>query len=432
MKRQSNLPGKKVYIVDGSRTPFLKTKGQRGPFSASDLAVQTGRALLMRQVFASDAIQEVIIGNTIPGLDEANIARIIALRLGCRSDVPAWTVHRNCGSGMQALDAAAQSIATGRADLVLAGGGDAMSHAPLLFNTKMTNWLFAWMGAKSVQKRMNLLLQWRISFLTPVIALLQGLTDPIVGLNMGQTAEQLTYLFNISREAMDRFAVQSHERLAQAQDEHFLQEITPIIDERGRVYTTDDGLRRDCSLEKLDKLKPFFDPFGSVTAGNSSQITDGACLLLLASEKALSRYHLTPLGRIVDVEWAALSPSLMGLGPVHASTSLLLRHGFQLSDVDYWEINEAFAAQVLACQVAFADPNYCTQHFGISEPLGALNETRLNVDGGAIALGHPIAASGARLVLHLLHVLKRKQARLGVASLCIGGGQGGAMCVERI
>ncbi len=431
MKHKSNLNGAAVYVVDGSRTPFLKAKGI-GVFSGSDLAVAAGMPLLNRQPFSPSDLDEVIIGSAMPGPDEANIARVVALRLGCGDKVPAFTVMRNCASGMQAIDNAAMQIASGRSQLVLAGGTDAMSHAPLLFNQKMAGWLGRWFTAKSFQQRAQLMTQLRPSFLAPVIALLRGLTDPIVGLNMGQTAEKLAYRFNITREQMDTFASESHRRLAQAYAEGRMGEVVPIIDAKGNVYSQDDGIRPDSSVENLAKLKPFFDKkYGMVTAGNSSQITDGACLLLLASGDAVKQYNLPVLGRIVDSQWSALDPSEMGLGPVHAATPIMQRQHLKPEDIDCWEINEAFAAQVLACTSAWDDPEYCRTHLGLKQAMGAPSFSSLNKDGGAIAAGHPIGASGARIILHVLQDLQQRNGTRGMAAICIGGGQGGAMYLER-
>ncbi len=432
MKHQSNLSGRNVYIVDGSRTPFLKAKGI-GPFTASDLAVAAGTALLNRQPIAPSELDEVIIGSAMPGPDEANIARVIALRLGCGDKVPGFTVMRNCASGMQAIDNAAMQIASGRSNLVLAGGTDAMSHAPLLFSQKMAGWLGKWFAAKTMGQRLALVPQFRPSYLAPVIALLRGLTDPIVGLNMGQTAEKVAYRFNITREQMDEFACQSHLKLAQAYADHHMTEVVPIIDYKGRVYLQDDGVRVDSTIDKLGKLKPFFDKkYGMVTAGNSSQITDGACLLLLASAEAVKKYGLKVIGRIVDSQWSALDPSQMGLGPVHAATPILERHQLKPDDMDCWEINEAFAAQVLGCFAAWNDEHYCKEQLGLKTTLGAPSLNKLNREGGAIAAGHPIGASGARIVLHVLKSLEQKNESRGMAAICIGGGQGGAMYVERV
>lgn len=422
-----------VFIVDGNRSPFLKARGQRGLFSASDLAVNTGRVLLARQPFAPTDIGEVVIGCVNPSENEANIARIIALRLGCGDSVPGYTVQRNCASGMQALDCAAKDIAFGRHDLVLAGGAEAMSHAPLILRPEMVNWLAEWASDKNFIAKMKTLTKLRPYFLKPIISLLCGLTDPIVNLNMGHTAENLAYQFNIARAQMDEFSLRSHQRVAAAQDHNYLQEVEPIYGSDGRAFVSDDGVRRDTSLEKLGQLKPTFDKtFGQVTAGNSSQVTDGAALLILASQEAVDRYQLPVLGRIVDVTWAALSPAVMGLGPVYATAKLLQQTNLNFSDIDYWEINEAFAVQVLACLKAFADPEFCRGQLNLDKPLGNISEDRLNVDGGAIALGHPVGASGARIVLHLLKILERNNAQRGVATICIGGGQGGAMLVERV
>jgi acetyl-CoA C-acetyltransferase len=248
---------------------------------------------------------------------------------------------------------------------------------------------------------------------------------------MGQTAEKLAWRFGIDREAMDRFAMHSHQRLAEAIDNGRLDEIEPIYDKAGNLFESDDGLRRDSSMEKLAKLKPVFDrPVGKVTAGNSAQITDGAAMLVLASEKAVEEHDLPVLGRIVDSQWSALDPSQMGLGPVHAMGQLIKRQQMTGDEIDFWEINEAFAAQVLACQAAWQDADYMRAEVGLEELPAPIPDERLNVNGGAVSIGHPVGASGARLVLHLLKTLQQNQAKRGIASLCIGGGQGGAMLVE--
>jgi acetyl-CoA C-acetyltransferase len=206
-----------------------------------------------------------------------------------------------------------------------------------------------------------------------------------------------------------------------------------MFDDRGNLYQADDGMRKDSTVENLAKLKPFFDrKYGTVTAGNSSQITDGAAWLVLATEEGVKRHGLTPLGRIVDSQWAGLDPAQMGLGPVHAATPILRRHGYGLNDMDAWEINEAFAAQVLGCLEAWKSDAYCREQLGADGALGDLDLDKLNVDGGAIALGHPVGASGARIVLHVLQVLKRTGGSKGMATICIGGGQGGAMLVESL
>ena len=422
-----------VYIIDGARTPFLKARNAPGPFAAADLATAAGSALLARQRFAPEQLDEVILGCAAPSPDEVNIGRVAALRMGCDIGVQGWTVMRNCASGMQAIDSAMANLQRGRSQLVLAGGVDALSRAPLLFSEPMVRGFAGWMAARRLGERLAVLRKFRLGHLAPVIGIMKGLTDPIVGQLMGQTAENLAWRFGITRDEMDAFAVDSHRRVAAAQDAGHLGEIVPLIDRDGSVYASDDGLRRDASLAGLAKLKPFFDKkYGRVTPGNSSQITDGAAWLVLASEAAVARHGLTPIGRIVDCQWAALEPELMGLGPVHAATPILQRHGLGLNDLDLWELNEAFAAQVIACLRAWQDDAYCRERLGLPGALGEIDAARLNIDGGAVALGHPVGASGVRIVLHLLQALRRTGGRRGIATICIGGGLGGAMLVEAL
>jgi acetyl-CoA C-acetyltransferase len=431
-----------VYIIDGARTPFLKARNRPGPFAASDLATAAGRAVLTRQPFAPTELDEVILGCAAPSVDEVNIGRVVALRMGCGQQVPGWTVMRNCASGMQALDSAIANFAAGRSELVLAGGVDALSRVALLFSDAMALWFADFYAARTFGQKAAALARFRPGYLAPVIGLMRGLTDPNVGLLMGQTAENLAHRFGITRRQMDEYAARSHSRLTRAQENGWLTssdadglppEVVPLYDAAGQVYTADDGVRKDSTAENLAKLRPFFDrKYGNVTAGNSSQITDGGAWVLLATEEAVKRHGLEPVGRIVDSQWAGLDPSQMGLGPVHAATPILQRHGLGLNDLDAWEINEAFAAQVLACIAAWKSDEYCRQNLGLDRALGELDPGKLNVDGGAIALGHPVGASGARIVLHLLHVLKRNKGKRGMATICIGGGQGGAMLVEAL
>ena len=426
-----NAQNKTVWIVDGRRTPFIKARNAPGPFHASDLALYAARSLFQTLPITPRDLDEVILGCVMPGPDEANIGRLVALRLGCAETISAWTVQRNCASGLQALHCAVQSIQLGTSELVLAGGTECMSHAPILFTEQMAAWLGKWSTAKGWGPKLQTLQRFRPALLTPVIGLLRGLTDPLVGLSMGQTAEILADKFHLNRQMLDTYAARSHQRLAQAQDEKCLEEIEPIYDAKGNVYSDDDGLRRDSDTEKLGKLRPVFDRgYGIVTAGNSAQVTDGAACLLLASSEAVEKYHLPVLGKFVDAHWAGLSPSEMGLGPVHAMTPILQRNALGIADVDYWEINEAFAAQVLACVEAWKNAAYCKEHWNLDAPVGEIPADRLNIHGGGVCIGHPVGASGARIVLHLLNTLKQKQAKRGMASLCIGGGQGGAMLVE--
>ena len=440
---------KPIYIVDGARTPFLKSRNRPGPFSASDLATAAGRALLLRQKFAPEDLDEVILGCAAPSVDEVNIGRVAALRMGCGEKVPGWTVMRNCASGMQSLDSAIANMLSGRSNLVLAGGVDALSRTPLIYSDAMVLWFSALAAAKGPGQRLARFARLPLkSMFAPVIGIMRGLTDPYVGLLMGQTAENVAYRFGITRPEMDAYAARSHERVLRAQRSGWLDrphdglaaETAPLFAPDGALYQKDDGVREDSTAENLAKLKPFFDrKFGNVTAGNSSQITDGAAWLVLATEEAVRRHDLAPVGRIVDTEWAGLDPAHMGLGPVHAATPLLARQGLKPNDLDAWEINEAFAAQVLGCLAAWQDERYCREQLGLPGAMGELDLDKLNVDGGAIALGHPVGASGTRIVLHLLHALKRtgagdggRRPRRGVAAICIGGGLGGAMMIETV
>lgn len=426
---------KPVYIVDGSRTPFLKVRGGPGPFFASDLAVQSGRALLSRLPISPTDLDEVVMGNVFPDAKEMNIARVISLRLGCGKETPAYTVSRNCASGMQALDSAAKDILLGRSHLVLAGGTEAMSKYPLIYSDRMVQWLVKFSRAKGPIPALKAILAFRPGFLSPVYGILLGLTDHVVGLSMGQTAENLAYDFGIDRTTMDQFAVESHLKLLQGKENGRLQEIVPLVDGKGNIYPEDDGIRPESSVEKLAKLRPVFDKStGNVTAGNSAQVTDGAATMLLASEEAVKKHNLPIMGKVLDFQWSGVDPTRMGLGPVYAMAELLKRNGLSTNQIDRFEINEAFAAQVIACVRAWNSSEFMDKEFGAgtAEKLGELPFDKINRDGGAISIGHPVGASGARLPLHLLHSLQQTGGKLGVASLCIGGGQGGAILIESI
>jgi acetyl-CoA C-acetyltransferase len=433
-REQTASAGQSVYIIDGARTPFLKARGRPGPFTPVDLAVQCGRPLLLRQPFAPQAFDQVILGCVNVISEEMNPARVAALRLGLGEDMPAFTVQINCGSGMQSIDTAARYIREGSADLILAGGTEALSHSPLLLRQDAVEWLSDLQQARSPAAKLQAASQFQPGMLKPVIGMERGLTDPIAELNMGQTAEVVAHLFGITRQQADEYALQSHQRLAHAQAEGWLEnEVVPAISRDGDLYRADDGVRPDNSLGALARLDPVFEPpHGQVTAGNSSQITDGASWIILASEQAVKDHGLKPIAKIVDSQWSALDPKIMGLGPVLAVTDLLKRSGHAKDEIDLWEINEAFAAQVLGCLAAWEDADFCRTVLDLQQPFGPLDRERLNVDGGAISLGHPVGTSGNRIVLHLVNALRRKQLRRGIATECIGGGQAGAMLIEML
>jgi acetyl-CoA C-acetyltransferase len=346
----------------------------------------------------------------------------------------AFTVQINCGSGMQSIDTAYRYIQQGTSDLILAGGAEALSYAPLVWPQQGVRWFAGLAGAKGVLARIAALAGARPAYFKPIIGLERGLTDPITELNMGQTAEVVGHLFGITREQSDTYAAESHRRLAKAQAEGFLKgEVETAFARDGKFYNHDDGVRPDSSPETLAKLKPVFErPWGQVTAGNSSQITDGACWTILASEEAVRKHGLTPKAVIIDSHWSALDPSIMGLGPVLSATELLKRNHLSLGDIETWELNEAFATQVLGCLAAWNDEKFCREILGLDGAAGQIDRAKLNVDGGAISLGHPVGCSGNRIVLHLVNAMKRLGTRRGIATECIGGGLGGAMLIEMV
>ncbi len=389
---------------------------------------------MLRQPFAPDAFDQVILGCVNVIADEMNPARVAALRLGMGEAMTAFTVQINCGSGMQSIDTAYRYIREGVGDLILAGGAEALSHAPLVFNRSAVKWYARMFAARGFGAKLSAFLGFRPSMLTPVIGLERGLTDPITDLNMGQTAELVGHLFHITRRQADEYSAESQQRLAAAQKNGYLAgEVEPAFARDGTLFDHDDGVRPDSTADTLAKLKPAFErPWGKVTAGNSSQITDGASWVILASEDAVNKYKLAPKAVIIDSEWSALDPSVMGLGPVYCSTALLKRHQLALGDIELWELNEAFAAQVLGCLAAWQDDEFCRDALGLDGAAGKIPRDRINVDGGAIGVGHPVGASGNRIVLHLVNAMKRLGHKRGIATECIGGGQGGAMLIEAI
>jgi acetyl-CoA C-acetyltransferase len=396
--------------------------------------VQCGRPLLLRQPFPPDAFDQVILGCVNVIADEMNPARVAALRLGMGEAMTAFTVQINCGSGMQSIDTAYRYIQEGISDLILAGGAESLSHAPLVFNRRAVAWYASLFGARDFGARLKAFASLRPNFFKPVIGLERGLTDPVVELNMGQTAEILAHDFHISRHDADAYAAESQRRLVRArQEKYFAGELEPAFGRDGRLFDYDDGERPDTTVDTLAKLKPAFErPWGKVTAGNSSQITDGASWVILASEDAIKKHDLKPRAQIIDSAWGALDPSIMGLGPVMSSTKLLRRHNLTLDAIELWEINEAFAAQVLACLAAWQDDTFCREVLNLPGAAGAIARDKLNVDGGAIGLGHPVGASGNRIVLHLVNAMRRLGKKRGIATECIGGGQGGAMLIETV
>lgn len=425
-----------LYIVDGVRTPFTKMGTTLAGCQADELGRTAVAALLARTGIDPALIDEVVFGCVGNPAEAANVARVIALRAGVPESVPAITVSRNCASGFEAITQAADKAAAGRGDIFLVGGAESMSNYPLIYNDRAVKKFGVLSRAKSFGQKLGALAAFRpVDFLKPKIALMLGLTDPVCGLGMGQTAELLARDWKLTRAQQDEFAMNSH-RKAEAARAKMKEEITPVYPRRGKEATavdTDNGVRDGQTTEALGKLKAVFDKRGgTVTAGNASQITDGAVALLVMTEAGLKRTGLKPLGRLVGFAYAGCEPARMGLGPVYAIAKAEKLTGFGLKDADLIEINEAFAAQVMACCAAAASPEFARKHLGRDSALGEIPVDRLNVNGGAIALGHPVGASGARLVLTALRELHRRGGKRALVSLCVGGGQGGALWLETV
>jgi acetyl-CoA C-acetyltransferase/acetyl-CoA acyltransferase len=422
---------KPLYIIEGTRTPFTRAGTSLSGMDAVDLGKAAVSALLAKSGVDPQVIDETIIGCVGQPAHAANVARVIALRAGIPQSKPALTVHRNCASGLEALTTAHAKVCAGQGDVFVVGGAESMSQMPLLFSRRAAEKFAALSRARGFGSKMGAAVAFRPSDFAPLVALKLGLTDPVVDMNMGETAELLAREFRISREDQDAFAMRSHQRAAAAATE-LAEEISPLylMGNEVKPVLTDNGVRADSSLQRLARLQPFFDRrHGTVTAGNSSQVTDGAVALLVASEEAVERHGWQPLGRLVNYAYTGCDPRRMGLGPVRALDALMQRSGRHLSDMDVIEINEAFAAQVLAVLQCLTDPA-SARRAGLDAPLGEIALDRLNRNGGAIALGHPVGASGARLVLTALRQLRQTAGKAACISLCVGGGQGGAALLE--
>lgn len=414
-----------AYILDGARTAFTKAGTEFKAVPATDLGRAAAVEAMARSRVEPGEIDQAIFGNIATPPDAANIGRVVALRAGIPKEKPAHSVSRNCASGIESIVQAARLIQTGEADVVLAGGVENMSLIPFIYRENVKAILTEIGMARSTGAKAKAFrkMPWSL-LLNPVIGLKLGLTDPVCGLNMGETAELLAKEGGLTREMQDAFALRSHQR-AQAARERLAEEIVPVPlpPAFDKVATLDNGVREGQTMEALAKLRPFFDrTYGTVTAGNSSQITDGAAAVVVASEEFVAKRNLSVLARIAGWGAAGLEPERMGLGPSR-STPVALKHaGVPFSKIGLVELNEAFAAQVLANLAAFEkDPD-----------LGPIDPEILNPNGGAIALGHPVGASATRLVLTLLKEMRRRKVTYGLATLCIGGGQGATMVFEGV
>ncbi len=424
-----------AVIVGGVRTPFVKATAALNDTPAPELGRLVVRELLYRLDLDPAEVDELIAGNVASPVDAANVARVIALRAGIPIDRIAHTVSRNCASGMECVTQAVDRVTAGQAQCVIAVGADSMSNVPVFWSKRLAEKLFQVTRGRTPLKKLAALSKIRLRDLTPQIGLKLGLTDPTIGMMMGDTAEKLAREYNITREEQDEFALRSHQRAVAAWSARRLREetITVYPEPDSEPIGQDIGPRENQSMEALAKMKPYFDrKWGTVTIGNSCQITDGAvAMAIMDSEKAKS-LGLDPIGRIRSYAYSGCDPQRMGLGPVYATARALKQTGMRIDQIDLIELNEAFAAQALACIRCFENPSQGSLNGEAASGLGPVDPEKLNVNGGAIALGHPVGATGARLILTLLGELARRDQNLGLATLCIGGGQGGAAIVERL
>ncbi len=410
----------RLAIIDGIRTPFCKAGTDLKTVTAQELGRVVVSELLERTGLDPHAISQIIFGNVAQPPDAANIARVIALNAGIPQEIPAYTVHRNCASGFEAITSAHEKMLAEQGEVFIVGGTESMSNIPFLFSTAAADKITALNKAKSFPAKVAAALSFRPSDFKPRIGVLLGLTDPVCGLNMGQTAEVLYNDYGIPREEQDAFALDSHHKATKARAK-LREETMTVYLPTGKFVQDDNGIRENQTMEALAKLKPVFAKRnGTVTAGNSSQITDGAVALLVMSEQKARELSLKPLGYLAGYAYAGVDPKRMGLGPAYAIPKALESAEAKWNGIQLIEINEAFAVQVLAVELVLR------KEFGMK-----INRDLLNVNGGAIALGHPVGASGARLVLTLLKEMQRRNLNTGIASACVGGGQGAALILER-
>lgn len=441
-----------VVIVEGIRTPFAKADTKLKNVHPAELGRTALKELLARTNLDPKIVDEVIIGNTGNPPDAVNISRVVALNSGIPQKTSAFTVHRNCASALESISGGYERIKSGTMDVIVAGGTESMSQMPFLFPKEIVTIFGRLATAKTTGARLQALgsllkadLQQVVELVStgpmqktphkPVMAILEGLTDPFVGKNMGETAEILAKEFGISRQEQDEFALRSHLKAAAAMKEgRMAQEITPVYlpPKFNEVVSEDVGPRENQTMEALGKLKPIFDRrTGTVTAGNACPITDGAAMVLLMSREKAQALGYKPIARIRGYAYAGLEPERMGLGPVYSTPIALRRAGLTMKDIGLVELNEAFAAQVIGCMKAFASDKFAQEKLDLPKAVGEIDPSILNVNGGAIALGHPVGATGTRIVVTLMKEMQRRNVQFGLATLCIGGGQGGAMVLER-
>ena len=420
---------KKVFVVEGLRTPFTKAGKEFDSIHPTILAAHNIREFLYKMDFQGDEIDEVILGNGFTLPDSFNIARVAALQAGMPVGISATTTLRNCASSMESFVTGMAKIQAGLYDSALVGGVESMSHVPLLLRKNLQKIIQHLMYAKTLKQKLRSIFSIKLSYLKPVISIVEALKDPLIGDSMGDTAERLAREFNISREDQDEFAILSHKKACEG-EKRLKEELFPFFT-GSQLVNKDTGPRTSLSKRRMSKMKPYFDKkYGSVTIGNSCPINDGSSLLLLMSKDKMNSLGLKPIASVRSACFTGLEPQRMGLGPLYSSSMAFKKAGLSLRDMELFEINEPFSAQVLACLKAFFSKKFCEEKLNLSQALGEIDPAKLNVNGGAIALGHPISATGTRLILTLAKEMKRRAVQFGLATLCIGGGQGGAVILE--
>jgi len=422
---------KKVFLVDGLRTPFVKSGKEFRVIHPKDLGANNLREFLYKMDFKGDEIDEVLFGNSYTLYDSPNIARVISLSAGLPLSIPATTICKNCASSMESFIIGLHKIRDGADESIIAGGVESMSYVHLMLSPSFSDKIQAVFFSKTYRQKMKSLFSIKRKDIKILSPLLESLKDPWTGYSMGETAEILVQEFNISRAAQDAFALESHKKAATAK-ERLKEEMFPYITPHQTIYE-DQGVRPHISQKRMEKMSGFFDKkYGSVTRANSCPINDGSSLVLLMSEDKIKALGLKPLAEVIAFSSVGLEPERMGLGPVYSSALALKQAHLSLKEMDLIEINEAFAGQVLACLKAFNSKSFAEEKLGLSFPLGEIDPAKLNVNGGAIAIGHPIAATGTRLILTLANEMERRKSSFGLASLCVGGGQGSTVILKRV
>ena len=425
--------GRRVAIIDGCRTPFARSNSVFADMTAIDLGTVAVRELLNRAEVEGGGIDEVVYGTVVHSVQAPNIAREVSLKAGIAPSVPSFTVSRACASSNQAITSAAEKIALGQGDVVIAGGAESLTDIPILVSKPLRDRLVAASKARSLGARVKAFAGFRPGELAPQAP---AIAEPSTGESMGESAERMAKENGISREEQDRWALRSHQKAAEGTaDGRLTAEIVPVYlpPEYDQVVESDNGIRTDTSMEKLSALRPAFDRrYGTVTAGNASPLTDGASAVLLMNEERAKAEGREPLGYIRSWAYAALAPSDQLLqGPAFAVPKALDRAGLSMADIDLWEIHEAFASQVLSNLQWLDSDTFAREKLGRPEKVGILPEERINVMGGSIAIGHPFGATGGRLTVTLLNEMRRRDAQFGLISVCAAGALGFAMVVER-